>query len=70
METAPEGPAARAGLEDGDIVVAFDGQAVDGIDALHRLLDAERIGRVSSIAVLRRDRRLELPITPGELPER
>ncbi|HJR10588.1 MAG TPA: trypsin-like peptidase domain-containing protein [Rhodanobacteraceae bacterium] len=70
MEITPVGPAARAGLEDGDIVVAFDGQAVDGIDSLHRLLDAEHIERASSIAVLRRDRRLELPIVPGELPER
>ena len=70
MEIVPHGPAARAGLQAGDILVAFDDQAVAGIDTLHRLLDAERIGRATSVAVLRRDRRMELPIMPGELPER
>ncbi|MGH8182576.1 MAG: S1C family serine protease, partial [Rhodanobacteraceae bacterium] len=70
MEIAPDGPAARAGLEAGDIVVEFDGQAVDGIDALHRLLDAERIGRVAPVTVLRRDQRREFAVTPAELSGR
>lgn len=66
MEIVPDGPAARAGLQAGDIVIEFDGHAVDGIDALHRLLDAERIGRGATIAVLRRDQRREFTITPAE----
>lgn len=70
MEIAPGGPAARAGLAAGDIVVAFDGHAVDGIDMLHRLLDAERIGRDAQVIVLRRDQRREFSITPGELSVR
>jgi S1-C subfamily serine protease len=67
MEVAADGPAARAGLESGDIVVAFEGQAIDGIDALHRALDAGAIGRACAIEVLRRDRRLRLTVVPGEL---
>ena len=33
-------PAAEAGIEAGDLIVAAAGQPVDGIDALHRALDA------------------------------
>jgi S1-C subfamily serine protease len=67
MEVARSGPAARAGLQVGDIVVAFDDVRVDGIDALHRALDAAAIGRASTIDVLRLDRRLSLRVVPDEL---
>ena len=33
-------PAAQAGIETGDLIVAAGGEPVDGIDALHRALDA------------------------------
>jgi S1-C subfamily serine protease len=62
----PGGPAERAGLETGDLIVAYDGAPVGGIDDLHRLLTAERIGTSTTVAVLRRSRRLELPIAAAE----
>jgi S1-C subfamily serine protease len=62
----PNGPAARAGLESGDLLIAFDGQPVASIDALHRLLNAERIGARTRLEVLRRGRRLELTVLPAD----
>jgi S1-C subfamily serine protease len=66
MEVASGSAAARAGVEVGDIVVAFDGTAVEGIDALHRVLGAGAIGRAAMIRVLRRDRSIDVRITPDE----
>lgn len=62
----PHGPAPRAGIEPGDLLFGFAGEAVEGIDDLHRLLSAERIGREWPLALLRRGRRLVLVATPAE----
>ncbi len=66
----PEGPGARAGLREGDIIVAFEGEPVGGIDDLHRILLEERIGRKAAVTVLRHGRSRTIEVTPGETPGR
>lgn len=65
-----ESPAFSAGLRDGDIIVGFAGEAVRGIDDLHRQLTAERIGTETNIAVLRGARKVDLSIIPGQMRPR
>ncbi|HET9402972.1 MAG TPA: trypsin-like peptidase domain-containing protein [Burkholderiales bacterium] len=60
------GPASRAGLEQGDIIVGFAGQPVAGFDDLHRLLTEEKLGGRVPVTVLRRGRQLTLEIQPDE----
>jgi len=67
VEVADNGPARQAGVQTGDILVRFGEHDVDGIDALHRVLGADRIGSEVDIAVLRRDRKLALSLIPTEL---
>jgi S1-C subfamily serine protease len=62
----PNSPAVAGGMESGDIIIAFDALPVGGIDDLHRLLTAERVGQRATLSVLRRGRRLELPVVPAE----
>ena len=52
-EAEPSGPAASAGLQEGDIILALDDVAVTGTDDLIRLLNAERIGRETTVRFLR-----------------
>ena len=58
IAVAPDGPAARAGLREGDVMVEFNGQPVPSIDALHKLLTADRIGVESPLGVLRGSEKL------------
>ena len=59
-------PAKRAGLRQGDILVALDGQAVAGVDDLHRLLTELRVGASCEVTVLRWTEKLQLKIVPEE----
>jgi S1-C subfamily serine protease len=65
-EVEPGGPAATAGLLAGDIVLSLDGKAIEGADDLIRLLGAERIGRDTTIAVLRGGRVEQRTLRPVE----
>jgi S1-C subfamily serine protease len=64
----PGSPAARAGLELGDVVVALDGAPVKGVDDLIRHLTAERIGREVTVTVLRQVSVRSVRLTPERRP--
>jgi S1-C subfamily serine protease len=61
----PDSPSARSDLREGDLIVGFAGQAVDGIDQLHRLLTEERSGVPTPLTVIRGTEKLEIHVTPG-----
>ena len=63
-DVAPGGPAERAGLIKGDIVLHLAGEAVRGVDDLHRALTAERANAGLAIEVLRAGRLLGFTVTP------
>jgi S1-C subfamily serine protease len=62
----PDGPASRAGLLPGDVVVKLDGLAIHGVDDLIRVLDRDRIDRTLKMDVLRLGRLREFDIHPIE----
>ena len=61
-------PAERVGLIEGDVVVGLAGEAVAGVDDLHRLLTGERIGEELALVLLRRGERMELVVRPSASP--
>lgn len=61
------GPAAQSDLRAGDIIVQFEGKPLDSIDALHKALDEQTIGRSVNIWVLRDGGLKSIAVVPGEL---
>jgi S1-C subfamily serine protease len=59
-------PARTAGLREGDVIVALDGQPVAGVDDLHRLLTDAQVGARCVLTIIRHTERLTLPIFPEE----
>jgi S1-C subfamily serine protease len=66
----PSGPAARAGVLLGDVLVALDGEPVGDLDDVQARLGSDRVGAEISAVVLRGGVRTELRITVGEQPRR
>jgi S1-C subfamily serine protease len=66
LDVAAEGPAAAAGIQPGDVLVAFDGAAITGVDDMHRMLTAERAGQKLPLKLLRRAEAVELVVVPRE----
>jgi S1-C subfamily serine protease len=66
VSTDDDSPAKKAGLEPGDIIVAFAGEKIEGIDELHRLLTEERVGERQPITIVRGNQKLEVGIIPLE----
>jgi S1-C subfamily serine protease len=62
----PGGPAHEAGLAEGDLVTAFDGRPVLGVDDLHRGLGEEAIGRRFTMTVLRESGEERVVVSPRE----
>lgn len=66
----PDSPAARAGLQEGDVLLALDAEATPRVDSLHKLLTGDRIGERAIIKFLRGVELRRHAIIPLEMPER
>ena len=63
-------PAAKAGIEPGDIILSFDGRKVDDSLHLRNIVAETAVGEETAVEVLRDGARRTLRITPAKQPER
>ncbi|MDW5375742.1 DegQ family serine endoprotease [Halomonas sp. HP20-15] len=68
-DVAEDAPAAKAGLQAGDIIVAVDGQKIDQSSTLPRLIGKVAPGEKIELELLRNGKQLTKTVTVGDWPE-
>ena len=65
MSVEKGSPAERAGLREGDVIVAYGGKSIATVDDLHRLLTEEQLGVTAKITAIRMTEKIEVEIVPA-----
>jgi S1-C subfamily serine protease len=68
-QVVSQGPAAKAGLRPGDLLVSANGDAVTSAQSLQRLMLGDAIGQPLALTVLRSEALVDVIATPEELPD-
>jgi S1-C subfamily serine protease len=66
MGVEPDSPAAKANVEEGDLIIAVDDRSITSIDDLHTYLTRSRAGINSRMTVLRAGEKQDVVIVPAE----
>jgi S1-C subfamily serine protease len=66
----PDGPAAQAGVSEGDLIVGLADQPIVGVDGLQKRLAEIPVGIPAEVVLLRGERRMVRLVVPGEYPSR
>jgi S1-C subfamily serine protease len=59
-------PAERADLHQGDLIVAFNGEAIGSVHHLHKVLVGEQIGVSATLTIIRHTEKVDVTILPAE----
>lgn len=70
MYVESNSPAQKAGLQEGDVIVGFNGKPLTSIDDLQKMLTPEQIGIRVQLTILRRNQKLIANIVPEESSNR
>jgi serine protease Do len=69
-EVVPDSPAARAGIQRGDILVEFDGKRLEGPGDLQRAVGLSAPDRVAKLKVWREQKELAIEVKIAQAPRR
>jgi serine protease Do len=65
----PGGPAEKAGIKQGDVILKFDGKEVDAMRTLPRIVAETPISKKVDVVVIRQGKEMTVQVVVGELTE-
>lgn len=68
-EVVDDSPAEEAGIEDGDVIIEFNGMKVKNPDALRKMVLKSRVGEKVKVKLIRDDDTKVIAVVVGERPE-
>lgn len=68
-DVTDEGPADKAGIKRGDVIISFDGKAVKDVDTLPKLVGATEVGKKVKVGIIRDGKRIDVDVVIGELKD-
>jgi serine protease Do len=66
---AAEGPAAKAGIQEGDVILKFDGKDVNSMRGLPRIVAQTQIGKEVDVEIMRKGQKRTVKVAVGRLAE-
>ena len=66
---SPDGPAAKAGLQQGDVIVGFNKTPVEDYRHVQRLVAESPVGKTVTLEILRKKQKMDVPVTVAEVPD-
>ena len=69
-QVGPGSPAEKAGIEQGDIILAFDGQAISDSKDLPRIVASTVVGKMVTVKLSREGKVMDRSLNVGELEEK
>ncbi len=66
----PGAPAEKAGIEQGDVIVEFDGKEISSSKDLPRIVASTPVGKAVTVQILREGKLIERQVKVGEMEER
>src|SRR5262249_48071579 len=70
MSVDPKGPAAAAGIRQGDVIIGWNGEQLSSVRSLLRSLGPDSVGSVVNIKARRAGEPVTFTLTIGERPEK
>ena len=68
MNVEPQGPGAKAGVHQGDIIVSWNGEPVRHVRSLLRALGPDSVGQTVTLGLRRGSETKDVVLTIGERP--
>ncbi len=68
-DVVPSGPAQRAGVQRGDVILSVDGKPTNNYLALRRAIEARRVGDTVTVKVKRGENEVSLRVVLGSMPD-